>query len=236
MNLILLEDADFRSECEAVVAGRRAEHIRAVLKAEVGDRLRVGRLGALLGEGTVTRVDEAAVELSVSLTQQPPPPLPVTLLLALPRPKVLRRLIQGVVTLGVKRIALFGAFRVEKSYWHTPWLAQPQLHEQIILGLEQAGDTVPPVITTHPLFKPFFEDEVSAMTVGTRRLVADPDAVTLCPAGAAGPLSVVVGPEGGFTAYELGLLREQGFEPVSLGPRILRTEQAIPALIGRLLT
>ena len=235
MNLILLDEADFRSEGEAVVTGRRADHIRAVLMAEVGDRLRVGRLGALLGEGTVTRMDPASVELQVTFTQPPPPPLSVTLLLALPRPKVLRRVIQGAVTLGVKRIALFGAFRVEKSYWHTPWLGEAELQEQVVLGLEQAGDTMPPVITTHPLFKPFFEDEAPALTAATRRLVADPAATTICPAGDVGPVSLVVGPEGGFTVYEAGLLREQGFEAVGLGWRILRTEQAVPALIGRLM-
>ena len=236
MNLILLDEADFRVPDGVRLAGRRADHIRSVLKAEVGDRLRVGRLGALLGEGAVTRVDDEAVELAVSLTQPPPPPLPVTLLLALPRPKVLRRVIQGAVTLGVKRIALFGASRVEKSYWHTPWLAESELREQIVLGLEQAGDTVPPVITTHPLFKPFFEDEAPALTAGTRRLMASPGAATACPSGDVGPVSLVVGPEGGFTAYEQSLLRDQGFEPVSLGQRILRTEQAVPALLGRFVT
>ena len=233
MNLILLDDADFRVPDAVRLTGRRADHIRSVLEAEVGDQLRVGRLGALLGKGTVTRVDDEAVELAVSFTQSPPPPLPVTLLLALPRPKVLRRLIQGAVTLGVKRIALFGAFRVEKSYWHTPWLTEPELREQVALGLEQAGDTMPPVITTHPLFKPFFEDEAPALTAGTRRLVADPDAATICPAGDVGPVSLAVGPEGGFTAYEQSLLRDQGFESISLGRRILRTEQAVPALLGR---
>ncbi len=235
MNLILLDDADFPSDCVAVVTGRRADHIRTVLKAEVGTRLRVGRLGGMLGEGTVTRVDEGAVELAVVLTRQPPPPLPVTLLLALPRPKVLRRVIQCVVTLGVKRIVLFGAFRVERSYWRTPWLTEPELREQIVLGLEQARDTVPPVITTHPLFKPFLEDEAPALTDGTRRLVADPDAVMPCPVGDIGPVSLVVGPEGGFTAYELSLLGDGGFEPVSLGRRIFRTEQVVPALLGRFL-
>lgn len=236
MNLILLDDADFPVPDVVRLTDRRADHIRSVLKSAVGDRLRVGREGGLLGEGTVRRVDESGVELAVVLNQQPPPPLTVTLLLALPRPKVLRRVIQGVVTLGVKRVALFGAFRVEKSYWQTPWLAELELREQIVLGLEQAGDTMPPVITTHPLFKPFFEDEAPALTAGTRRLVAEPDATTVCPSNAVGPASLVVGPEGGFTAYELGLLREQGFEPVGLGRRILRTEQAVPALIGRLMT
>jgi RsmE family RNA methyltransferase len=235
MNLIVLHEEDVTGPHRVRLTGRRAGHIITVLEAKVGDRLRVGQLGGLLGEGTVVRLDPAAVELEVALTRAPPPPLPVILLLALPRPKGLRRLIQGITALGVKRLALFGAFRVEKSYWQTPWLSEQELREQILLGLEQAGDTVPPEITTHPLFKPFIEDVAPILTAATRRLVADPAATSLCPVAVREAVSLAIGPEGGFTAYELGMLVEHGFAPVGLGPRILRTEQAVPALLGRLM-
>ncbi len=234
MNLILLDDADFRGDRVVVADHRRADHIRTVLKAAAGDRLRVGKRGGLIGEGRVTRIDVGAVELNVSLTQAPPDPLPVTLLLALPRPKCLRRIIQGVVTMGVKRVALFGAFRVEKSYWDTPWLTETELEAQVTLGLEQAGDTMPPLITTHRLFKPFVEDELPVLIGGRRLLVAEPGAAT-CPAGLREPVVLAVGPEGGFTEYELKRFADAGFQPVGLGSRILRTEQAVPALIGRLM-
>lgn len=236
MNLIVLHADDFVDSQRVRLDGRRAGHIAAVLKAKVGDRLRVGKWGGLLGEGTVVHLDSSVVELYVVLTQVPPPALTVTLLLALPRPKGLHRLIQGITALGVKRLALFGAFRVEKSYWQTPWLEEQELREQIILGLEQAGDTVPPTITTHPLFKPFVEDEVPVLTAGSRRLVAHPAATASCPAAVQEPVSLAIGPEGGFTAYELELLVAHGFKPVGLGPRILRTEQAVPALLGRLMS
>ena len=235
MNLILFEADELGADGTIVLRERRAEHIRSVLKAQVGDRLRVGLLGGMIGEGVVTCLDEAEVALTVVLDGPPPAPLPVTVLLALPRPKVLRRILQSVTTLGVKRVALFGAFRVEKSYWHTPWLEEREQREQVVLGLEQAGDTIPPVITTHRLFKPFVEDEVPALTAGTRRLVAHPGTGPLCPACVRGPVALAVGPEGGFTEHEFGLLRDRGFEPVGLGPRILRTEQAVPALLGRLM-
>lgn len=235
MNLIVLHDHDFVDANRVRVDGRRAAHIAAVLKAKVGDRLRVGKLAGLIGQGTVVQLDRASVELDVSLTQAPPPAVPVTLLLALPRPKGLRRLIQGITAMGVKRLALFGAFRVEKSYWQTPWLGEAELREQILLGLEQAGDTVPPVITTHLLFKPFVEDDVPGLAAGSRRLVAHPEATVSCPAAVREAVTLAIGPEGGFTAYELQMLVEHGFEAVGLGPRILRTEQVVPALVGRLM-
>ena len=235
MNLILLHPDDLTADGHARVTGRRAGHIREVHRAEKGDELRVGLLGGRMGTGRVEEVSPEAIVMSVRLMDDPPRPLPVTLLLALPRPKAFRRVLQGVTTLGVKRIALFGAYKVEKSYWQSPWLEPEPLREQLILGLEQARDTVLPRVTLHPLFKPFIEDEVPGLAGGTRRLVAHPGGMGVCPTGAGDGVTLAIGPEGGFTEYELGLLFGAGFEPVTLGPRILRTEQAVPALLGRFL-
>ena len=235
MNLILFEPEELRDGGEVVLEGRRADHIRQVLRASVGDRLRVGQVGGRIGEGRVTAMDAGTVRMAVVLNAPPPPPLAITLLLALPRPKALRRVVQTVVTLGIKRLALFGAFRVEKAYWTSPWLEAEALHEQVMQGLEQAGDTMPPVITTHRLFKPFVEDEVPLLAAGSRCLVAHPGEHPVCPASIIGPVTLAIGPEGGFTPYEVALLQACGFVAVGLGPRILRTEQAVPALIGRLM-
>lgn len=233
MNVIILFPEDFMAEGEAVVHGRRADHVREVHRAEPGKSLRVGLLNGRIGTGVVRELAGGAVTLDVALTEDPPAPLPVTLLLAMPRPKSFRRVIQCVTTMGVKRIALFGAYRVEKSYWNSPWLEPEALREQMILGLEQGRDTILPEITLHPLFKPFVEDEVPGLTQGTRCLLAHPG-------GRAGwvppkePVSLAIGPEGGFTPYEVELLSAHGFITVGLGPRILRTEQAVPAFLGLL--
>jgi len=197
--------------------------------------LKVGLLGGKMGTGTVRVAESERVELDVALDALPPEPLSVTLLLALPRPKVLRRIVQAVTTAGVKRLALFGAFRVEKSYWQTPWLSDEELREQIVLGLEQAGDTVLPVITLHPLFRPFIEDTVPGLAAGSMRLLAEPGTGRTCPAAAAGPVTLAVGPEGGFTEHELAMLGRAGFETVTLGRRAWRTEHVVPALLGRLM-
>jgi RsmE family RNA methyltransferase len=235
VNLIVLFPEDYIREGEVRLSGRRALHVLEVHRARAGATLRVGLLNGRTGTGVVRDAGGGVVELTVSLTDEPPAPIPVTLLLAMPRPKCFRRVIQCVTTLGVKRLALFGAYRVEKSYWQSPWLAGEALREQLILGLEQARDTVLPDITLHPHFKPFVEDVVPSLTDGTRRLVAHPGGGGTCPSAVSGPVSLAIGPEGGFTDYEFSRLVAAGFEPVSLGARILRTEQAVPALLGRLL-
>ncbi len=235
MNLILLSPADFVSEHRVCLQGARMEHVRNVLRAEIGDSLRVGVLNGRMGTGSITAMTDMKVELNVTLLEAPPMPLPVTLLLAMPRPKGFRRILQAATTLGVKRIALFGAFRVEKSYWKSPWLDSGELQRQLILGLEQARDTVLPQVTLHPMFKPFVQDEVPALAAGSRRLVAHPGAGSTCPTNVREAVTLAIGPEGGFTDYELGMLLEQGFERIILGERILRTEQAVPAFLGRLM-
>jgi len=172
--------------------------------------------------------------MDVMLDQPPPPKLPLTLILALPRPKVLKRVLRSIGALGVPRVILLNCFRVEKSYWSSPALHPGSLREQLILGLEQARDTVLPEIVLRPLFKPFVEDELPAVIKGTLPLVAHPIAASPCPREIVRAATLAVGPEGGFIAYEMDKLVSSGFLPVQIGGRILSVETAIPALISRL--
>ena len=70
----------------------------------------------------------------------------LALLLALPRPKMLKRVLQSVTSLGVKQLYLLNSYRVEKSYWGSPLLQADKLQEQLLLGLEQACDTILPQV------------------------------------------------------------------------------------------
>ena len=234
MNLILLFDEDFVSPQRVRLEGRRLQHVVAVHRARVGDELRVGLVNAQMGAGLITSLTSEVLEMEVRLDQPPPRPLPVTLLLGLPRPKSLKRVLQAATALGVKRIVVMATWRVEKSFWDSPVLHQDALREQMVLGLEQARDTQLPELTLRRRFKPFVEDELPDLVRRTRALLAHPPASAPCPRDVRGPVTLAVGPEGGFIPYEVDLLRAHGFDTVSLGPRILRVEQAVPALLGRL--
>lgn len=234
MNLILLFDSDFVAPGRVRVDGRRLRHVHGVHRAEAGRELVVGVAGGRVGKGTIVRLDAEALEMQVALEGEPPPPLPLVLVLALPRPKVLNRVIAGAASLGVKRIFLVNAWRVEKSYWGSPRLSEDNLREQCVVGLEQARDTVLPAIEIRRLFRPFVEDELPEIAEGSRGLVAHPGGVMECPRGVAGPVTLAIGPEGGFIREEIGSLERAGFTPVTLGPRVLRVETAVPALVGRL--
>ena len=234
MNLILLFSDDFVTETSVRISGRRARHVASVHRSAPGDNLAVGLADGRVGQGRVRAIDPDRVEMDVTLDREPPPALPCTLILALPRPKVLNRVIAGSVAFGIKQIYLINAWRVEKSYWGSARLSEDNLRLQSVLGLEQAGDTVLPRIETRRLFRPFVEKELPAIVAQTTPLVAHPGAPAAVPRNVRGPHTLAIGPEGGFIGAEIESLMAAGFLPVSLGSRILRVETAVAALLGRM--
>ena len=234
MNLILLFEEDFIGEQRVRLCERRREHVQNVHRAKLGDQLTVGLLNGAMGSGEVVLNEGDTLELQVNLHRPPPAALPLTLLLALPRPKMLKRVLQTVTAMGVKKLVLLNSYRVEKSYWQTPILQPENLRQQLILGLEQAKDTLLPEVIIRKRFKPFVEDELPTMVGDSRALVAHPHTDTPCPRQLDSATTLAIGPEGGFIEYEIEKLREAGFEAVHLGPRILRVENAVPTILGRL--
>jgi RsmE family RNA methyltransferase len=233
MNLIILYNEDIHNGV-AQITGRRLEHILSFIKPSVGDTLKAGILNGLTGEGTVTEIRSDRLALTLSLHDSPPAPLPLKLIIAMPRPKVLNRVIQHAASMGVKEIYIIKTWRVEKSYWESPMLEDDNLHRQMIAGLEQGKDTILPKIEIRKRFKPFVEDELPAIAEGGLALVAHPAAINPCPRNISSPVTLAIGPEGGFIPYEVDALINTGFKPVSLGERVLRVETAVPFLIGRL--
>jgi RsmE family RNA methyltransferase len=238
MNLILLFPEDFADDGTVRLTGRRARHIHDVHRARVGDGLTVGRVNGQVGTGAVLFVEPDEVRLSVRLSEDPPPPTGIDLLLAMPRPKVLRRVLQSAASLGARRIALVAAQRVEKSYFDTPFLEPGELERNLVLGMEQARDTVLPEVLVRRRFRPFVEDELEAFWPGAAyaRLLAHPAAslgLEGCNLGKASAAVLAIGPEGGWIPFELELLAAHGFRPFGLGPRILRVETAVPFAFGQ---
>jgi len=234
MNMVLFEAGDFVGEDRVRLQDRRLDHVRKVHRVNVGDELRVGVLGGRVGRGSVVQIDEKILEMTIRLEADPPAPIPVRLILALPRPKVLNRVIAAASSMGVREIDLINTWRVEKSYWKSPRLSDENLRHQSILGLELAGDTVLPAIRLHRLFTSFVRDMSPQMIHGQLALLADPGGQREVPRSVSQPLVLAIGPEGGFIQREIDTLCGIGFSAVSLGPRILRVETAIAYLLGRL--
>ena len=236
MNLLLLEKKDFISPDKVLVSGRRFEHIKKVLKAEVGTQLSCGLLNDKLGFGCITAFYSDCLEMSVILDMDPPKPLPLTLVLAMPRPKMLKRILESVVSLGVKEIYLINSWRVEKSFWKSPVLEMENLEKYFRLGLEQSRDTMMPSFYQKRYFAKFVTEELGGLGNGSICLTAHPKTSNICPNSVNKKTTLVIGPEGGFIEFEINTLEKAGFETVSIGERILKVETATTYLISRLFT
>ncbi|TWI75541.1 RsmE family RNA methyltransferase [Desulfobotulus alkaliphilus] len=235
MNIILINKEDFLSKNTVCISDSRLVHIRSVLKIQKGDSIHVGITNGSMGEAILTGRDENADFFSVNCSVPPPPPVPVTLVLALPRPKVLRRILQAIASLGIKHIILVHTFRVEKSYWQTPFLSATALREQLVSGLQQAKDTVLPEIQIEKRFRPFVEDRLPLILQNKRGYIAHPytdSSLTICHNKAS---VLAIGPEGGFIPFEISLLEKAGMYSFSMGPRILKVETALSVLVSRFL-
>ena len=232
------KDDNLQGDMQAVITdAEQVAHITHVLKSCVGDTLKIGQLQGKLGTAVITAIDAQKVHLShIHLTQMPPEKLDLTVILALPRPKVLRRLIMDMTAIGVKRIVLVNSARSQKSYWQSPLLKR--IDEFVIEGLQQGVDTILPEILLRQRFKPFVEDELPLWLKGQTALIAHPQAKQsfsqfINTHGK--PQMIFVGAEGGWVDFEVELLQAQGVTAASLGERILRTEAAVNILCGQVL-
>ena len=235
MNILLFSDSDRVDDKHIRVSDRRLVHLREVLGAATGDALRVGLIGGQCGSGTIVHLDSDHAEIAIALDQPPPAKLPLTLVLALPRPKMLRRILRTIGECGVRELHLINSYKVEKSFWQSPLLAADTLRDHLLQGLEQASDTVIPAVHLHPRFKPFAEDLLPALATACTALVAHPGNHQPLPTACPEDTLLVIGPEGGFIPYEVDKCLAAGCRPVSLGPRVLRVETAVAASLGSLL-
>jgi RsmE family RNA methyltransferase len=189
-----------------------------------------------MGAASVQAVSDATVRLRCTFDAAAPALPPIDLLLALPRPKVMRRLWAQIAALGVGQIILTNAQRVERNYFDTHML-RPEFYRPLLVeGLQQARDTRLPIVSIHRQFKVLIEDHLDRLFARGLRLMADPGAPQ--PVGAAmrqrreERILLAVGPEGGWNGFEAALLQAHGFSPFGMGPRTLRSDTACVALLA----
>lgn len=241
MNRILFEPGEI-ADGVATFGGARAEHVRNVLHGEVGQVLKTGEVGGKIGVGEIVAIGEREVKVRVRHDGEPLAPW-VDLVLAPPRPRILKRLLPQLATMGVGRIVLVGAKKVEKDFWGATLLKEENCRPLLVDGLMQGCvSSVLPTVETRRSFRRFVADELDAAFPTANRLVAHPyggDEGTgnwEWGTGNGERLLLAVGPEGGWTDEEVALLEAHGFVRRSLGPRILRTDTAVIALLARLAT
>ena len=243
MNRILFERAEI-VEGVATFGGARAEHVLNVLHGEVGQVLKTGEIDGSIGTSTIQSIDTTGpVRISVAVDHREESLRPwVNLVLAPPRPRVMKRLLPQLATLGVGKIVLVGAKKVEKDFWGATLLKPENFRPLLVDGLMQAGTSILPTLELRRNFRKFVREELGAMLPSPNRIVAHPyEAKDARPETGdrshsnISSLTLAIGPEGGWTDEEVALLEDHGFRRYSLGPRILRTDTATIALLAQLM-
>ncbi|MCY4044953.1 MAG: 16S rRNA (uracil(1498)-N(3))-methyltransferase [Cellvibrionales bacterium] len=237
MNLILFAAHELTDNNSVLFDDYRHVHIQNVLKSQVGNVIRVGEINGQMGEAHILSQTKEQTLCQVNLYIKPPEPLSLSVVMALPRPKVFRRCIKMLTELGVKDIHIIHCYKVEKSYWQSPLLADAKIHQTFIDGLTQVKDTLLPRIHFHKRFKPFTEDILPLLIEGKTAFIGHPylDTHLSKPSTNSAKTLIIIGPEGGFIDYELDLIAQQGVFPISLGDRIYSVETALSLFCSRFL-
>jgi 16S rRNA (uracil1498-N3)-methyltransferase len=242
VNLLLLEPAEVTGDPArpaARLSDRRAQHLREVLRVTPGATVRAGVIGGAMGQATITADDGTTIELTLALGTEPPPPMPIELVLAMPRPKVLSRALETAAAFGLRRVDIVNAWRVDKSYLDSPRLEPASIAEHLRLGAEQGVTTHLPAVQLHPRLMPFLNERHPAENAppSTRLLAHARGAVPIEHAWRASPrtpLTLAIGPEGGWIEREVETFAARGFAVVTLGAPVLRCEVALAAALGQL--
>ncbi|OGQ95190.1 MAG: 16S rRNA (uracil(1498)-N(3))-methyltransferase [Deltaproteobacteria bacterium RIFOXYD12_FULL_57_12] len=239
MNLVLIDPTELDRHGIVTLRDRRRAHLAEVLGVGVGDRVRVGVVNGPVGEGRLLAMTSESAVLQVSVSGPLPARPAVDLIVALPRPLMLKRILTQTASLGVGHIFLIKANRVEKSYFQSTLLQEENWLPFLLEGLEQAMDTRLPTVTVHPRFRPFVEDLLPGIIPEYQHsLLAHPEGaanlVTVLGSRFGGRVLLAMGPEGGWVDFEVERFQSAGFASFSMGPRILRLETAVVALLAQL--
>lgn len=249
----------------------RTLHASKILALRNGDTIRSGIVsseecsGLVSDEASIQWMPEGKVKKAEPLGNGNPPgslrvvlnslqePLHTTsqqsvaLILALPRPLQLGRMLPMIAQMGVDTLVLTEARKVPKGYFGSHLFRKPELlTERLIEGLCQAGDvTLPKLHITRNLSR-FLREDLDKMFPSTEwaRVIAHPqraDAdtvrrirdVTFPESASNRRIVVAVGPEGGWEEpNELDRFKEHGFVQITMGSRILRSDCAVVSLLS----
>ncbi|KAL0033224.1 hypothetical protein WJX79_010422 [Trebouxia sp. C0005] len=146
-NRILFEAAELQHDGRLTLALQddRSLHLIQVLKLQPRDQVKIGIVNGPFGQATVLHTHPDIV-LQCLLWQPPSTPGQLYLVLAMPRPKVMKRLWSTLACLGVTRVYITGAEKVEKVYFASHALKPESFYPELIHGAEQAGDTRLPAV------------------------------------------------------------------------------------------
>lgn len=216
----------------AVLRGDEAKHLAKVLRASAGDQVILFAGDGWEHEAEITAVQKSQVTLEIRDSREVSREASrrVELAVALPKGDRQRYLIEKCVELGVSRVIPLVTTR---SVAQASSNALQRCRRYVIEASKQCGRNHLMEIAT-----PQSCGECWILEKPTVGLIAHPDAPSqdaceVVDGELQGPLRFAIGPEGGFTDDEVAQALSAGWQPLDLGPRILRVETAALAIAAR---
>jgi 16S rRNA (uracil1498-N3)-methyltransferase len=212
--------------------GPAAHYLLRVLRLSAGDPVTLFNGDGRDYQGEICQVERQCVVVRIIGSEIPgnESSLKITLVQAISRGERMDFSLQKATELGVVCVQPLTSSRVEVRL-DEKRQAKRLVHWQgvVISACEQSGRAIVPEIKA-----PLSLDKWLAADDGSARLVLDPQAsISLSAIDPPGDsVSILVGPEGGFSSGEMEKICANGVRAVSLGPRVLRTETAGPAAIS----
>ena len=235
MNIILFETMP---SGQVILKSENSEifdHIVKILKLKEGDVFRMGIINQSEGTATVKSIDSESIAFDYSPSCVPSL-YPVTLLVAQVRPICMKRILREAVSLGAERIILCTSDTGEKSYRNSTLYSSGEYRWYLEEGAMQSSHAGLPDV----VFADNVSEAVKALgDVNDTSLYLLDNVVGAENLSSCSPCSkavVAIGPERGWSDRERRVFRENGFEPVLLGSRVLRTETACSTGLAILLS
>jgi 16S rRNA (uracil1498-N3)-methyltransferase len=206
-----------------VLQNERARYYHEWHGYEEGRELPIGIWGRSRGWGRVESISQSTVVVSILKELPPIPRMALSLIVAIPRPQILKRVLLSVVSFGVSKVWLVKTDLFEKSYLTSRELEESRLHFHLLKALEQTGDVTAPQVAARDTltdvldatkdFPQFYCDGDGSNTIS---VLERKETKVIC-----------IGPERGWSLREKHLFAERGVDGVSFGPRILRVDLAV---------
>ena len=220
MNIILLS----KDEVFIPSSDERAKHIRKVLHMGPGDSFKAGIINGSMGKARILSSDEEGIRISYEPEMDGSALYPLTLIIAQVRPICMRRILRETVSLGVSHLVLPVSDLGEKSYLNASLYKTDEYKSILLDGAMQAGFTGVSKVTITPSL-----DDAIAKAEGDVKILLDnrEGSSNLSSAALEGKSVVLaIGPERGWSERDVRLFEDNGYLPMLIGKRILRTETA----------
>lgn len=231
-NIRIYADSPLSVSARLVLPGNASRHLLRVLRCRRGAELTLfnGEGGSFSSRIVSAANQSVEVEIVDFYPETPGDGLDITLGLGISRGSRMDYAVQKSVELGVSTIAPLFTERSNVKLDQKRVQTRLEHWKKIIIhACEQSGRNILPTLSAP---RPFIE--WVSRDDNTAKFLLAPDArhtISTISAIEGGRNSILIGPEGGLTDEEREMAEKQGYVPIRLGPRTLRTETAVAAAI-----